>query len=161
MDADLDRSLQRYRNALDCLRSREPALANFGLLRTLAAVLIADSVRQLQNAGQRQSVYGEAALAYMKENLANSLTLKDIAEHLGYSESRTFMLIKEYAGQSPVDFLLRLRIQAAEEMLTTSPCSISDVAFTCGFNSSQYFSRIFRKYTGSTPTDYRRKNEMT
>jgi transcriptional regulator GlxA family with amidase domain len=71
-----------------------------------------------------------------------------------------FQLFKQNTGLTPNDYLQRLRIAKARELLTTTSQSVTEIAFAAGFASSQYFSRVFRKYTGQMPSEYRRRHRQ-
>lgn len=71
------------------------------------------------------------------------------------SRARMFHLFKDTTGMTPNDYLQRLRVERAKSALATTPQSVTDIALGCGFSSSQYFSTVFRKYTGSTPSEFR------
>ncbi|WP_437231204.1 helix-turn-helix transcriptional regulator [Planctomicrobium sp. SH661] len=59
----------------------------------------------------------------------------------------------------PNDFLQRLRIKQAQTDLLETDLSITEIAFNNGFSTSQYFSTVFRKYTGDTPARFRKRRE--
>ena len=74
----------------------------------------------------------------------------------GLGRTRLSQLIKERTGDSPIIYLNRLRIRKAQELLRETGQSITEIAFACGFQSSQYFARTFKHLTGGrTPRDYR------
>jgi YesN/AraC family two-component response regulator len=68
------------------------------------------------------------------------------------------MFLKE-TGLSPTEYMNNLRIEKAKKLLTdnSQESSISDIAEQCGIKDPFYFSRIFKKFTGDTPSEYRRK----
>lgn len=116
--------------------SAMPSPASGANLRAQASELIIDGVCQLWGKGENaDEIYGEAAIAYIKENICEPLSVPVIAAHLGF-RSRVYTLFRKYTGQTPVDYIVRLRIKAAERMLITEKLSISDIAFKSGFNSS-------------------------
>lgn len=58
---------------------------------------------------------------------------------------------------APIEYLLNCRVEAARRLLRTEPGrSISDIGFECGFQSSQYFTTVFRRRTGLSPREFRR-----
>jgi transcriptional regulator GlxA family with amidase domain len=59
-------------------------------------------------------------------------------------------------GCTPMEYLLRLRIERAKSLLRETDMKIIDIAMACGIGSSQYFANIFRQSTGVTPSSYRR-----
>ena len=83
------------------------------------------------------------------------MRIPDLVRHLGFSRARVFQLFKSELGLTPNDCLQRIRIEKATEMHKDPSRSITEVALATGFNSSQYFSTAFRRYTGGSPTDRR------
>ena len=83
--------------------------------------------------------------------------LADLAAEAHMSESSLLATFKEATGQSPIDYLIHLRIQHAAELLCHGGRSISEVAYSVGFEDSNYFSRQFRKTMQTSPREYRRR----
>ena len=81
-----------------------------------------------------------------------------MAEILGVGQTSLNLLIKKETGFSPGQYLIHLRINAAREMLIRSDQSITEIAFACGFCSSQHFSNTFRQKTGYSPSEFVREN---
>ncbi len=96
------------------------------------------------------------ARAYMKENITSSIAVDDIAAACGLSESQFARRFKKTVGVTPADYLQRLRIEKACNILRETSDSITEVAFSLGFSSSQYFSTVFKRYTGITPYNYKK-----
>ena len=71
------------------------------------------------------------------------------------SETSFRRKFKETYGVSPIDYLLRIRTEQAEDFLLHSQLSIAEISLMCGFNDPGYFCRTFKKQTGVTPTKYR------
>lgn len=72
------------------------------------------------------------------------------------SRSNFMRVFRRATGQTPIDYLIRLRIQKAMELLTGSDLPVTEVALAIGFEDSNYFTRQFRKATGETPTAFRK-----
>ena len=92
----------------------------------------------------------------MDSNLCASLHLSDPARAAGMSErslSRNFHAI---VGQSPIEYLLNMRPQRAEELLLLSPAPIAQIGYEVGFADANYFTRQFRNCTGF-PREFRKK----
>lgn len=84
-------------------------------------------------------------------------TLDSMAEHCGLRRSRFAHYTREISGLTPVEFLTACRIAAARRALREEPARpVTDIAFGCGFQSSQYFANVFRRLTGIPPGAYRR-----
>ncbi len=81
--------------------------------------------------------------------------IEDVARRLGYGKSRLYSLFTHEIGMAPNDYRQRLRIKRCCERLTKTSDSITAIGIESGFQSSQYFSRVFKKYVGLTPSDYR------
>jgi AraC family L-rhamnose operon regulatory protein RhaS len=85
-------------------------------------------------------------------------SLSDMAEFVGLSPAHFVVAFKRETGLTPLELVTRIRIDAAAERLTGEPrVAITDVALDLGFSSAQYFSIVFRKQKGCTPTDWRKK----
>ena len=96
-------------------------------------------------------------LHFMDSHLDTSLHLADLARAAGMSErslSRSFHMT---LGQSPIEYLLNVRLQRAEELLLAGPTAISQIAFEVGFRDANYFTRQFRRRHGLSPRQYRKQ----
>ncbi|MDD6212624.1 MAG: helix-turn-helix domain-containing protein [Clostridiales bacterium] len=103
-------------------------------------------------------VHVENAKRYIQQHYQNSdLGVQDVAEYLHLNMNYFSEIFNERAGESFSSYLNRLRIENACQLLTETTMSVKDVGFKCGFNTVQHFNRMFKKYTGVTPTKYREK----
>ena len=101
------------------------------------------------------SVISEAKL-YMSQNYSNAnLMLQDVAKAVNMSKSRFSTVFSQTTGQSFTEYLIYLRLGKAKELLKTSNLKSSQIATEIGYNDSHYFSYIFKKNVGMTPSDYR------
>ncbi|MDE7378209.1 MAG: AraC family transcriptional regulator [Paraprevotella sp.] len=101
----------------------------------------------------------DATVHYMKENLEKKLTVKDIAEHIGYSVSRFSAMFKSTTGYSPVDYFNRLKIQRACYLLDCADMRVNQVCYKIGISDCYYFSRLFSKVMGMSPKKYKQKKK--
>lgn len=95
------------------------------------------------------------AVAYMENNFQEPINLKNLADKSGLSVRHFTRVFNEYYKTTPINYLLRLRIQYACLLLRKSNCKISDIAYKSGFEDSNYFTRQFKKIMGFSPKDYR------
>lgn len=98
-----------------------------------------------------------AAAAYIKEFYQDNITLSDIADKIHVSRNECCRCFKRVLGISPVDYLIRLRIYHAARIIYKDPTaydSISDIAFSVGFNSASYFNKMFKRYLQCTPSEF-------
>lgn len=95
-------------------------------------------------------------LAEMRKNIVSRWDLEKMAKKCGLSVSSFRQQFKALTGQSPVAWLLEVRLKKAAQLLKNSTMSISDVCLECGFTDGNYFSRQFAKYQGVSPREYRK-----
>jgi AraC-like DNA-binding protein len=92
------------------------------------------------------------------EGLDKPAIPKMIAEKTGIGYSLFRKEFKRYTGFSPVQYQIQLRIQKSKNLLSTTNLPVKEIAHQLGFESNNYFSRIFRQKTGMTPSDFRLRN---
>jgi AraC-like DNA-binding protein len=97
----------------------------------------------------------EAAVAYMKNHLRESVTLEELAGAAGFSPSHLHYLFRKYSDYAPVEYFLRMKIQAAAKDIFFSGLAIRKIAESYGIEDPYYFSRLFKKITGLSPLQYR------
>lgn len=95
------------------------------------------------------------AIDYLRANFAGEFSVGDLAEMCYMSESRFYSRFKATTGTTPVEYRTRLCVRAAERELISTDLSVEQISDRAGFSTAIYFRRIFRKYTGLTPTEYR------
>lgn len=88
-----------------------------------------------------------------------AITLKDLAEEAFISPNYLCRRFKEVTGTSPLQYLAKLRMDKAAELLLNSPLSVSEIAERVGFSDSRYFSKQFKRWKGQTPQDFRRHHQ--
>jgi len=98
------------------------------------------------------------AAAFMETSFADSIAISDVIEKSHYSQRHFIRLFSAAYGMTPQRYLLDVRIRHASAMLKESVLPVTEVALRCGFDDSNYFSRVFRKYTGRSPSEYRTQN---
>lgn len=96
------------------------------------------------------------AIEYMNENFAENITVRQLAEVSHVSKSYFMRRFKEAAGMGAIEYLSRLRIKKACEILSETDKTSSETAAECGFGNLSNFNRQFRAVVGCTPREYRR-----
>lgn len=99
-------------------------------------------------------------LEYIHEHYAEPVTLEDIAKAAGISGRECTRNFQNGIRMSPVAYLIKYRIEKAQEMLCMNDQSVTEVGLRTGFNDSSYFARMFKRYTGETPKKYQQKQSM-
>ncbi len=139
--------------------SRGTAANRLAAMGCLARV-IAEVARPRDPAAQppqavREDARLRAALERMASGLEGPLTVRDCARAAGMSPTRFAHRFREHTGYAPMDYLKRLRIEHARQLLLDAALSIHAVAERCGFSDPFHFSRVFRAIDGIPPSQYR------
>ena len=90
-------------------------------------------------------------LAYIYDHYDQDITLADISSAASISRSEAGRCFSSYLGSTPVDYLIRFRLQKAYSLLSEEHMTIAEAGQRCGFHSVSYFSRKFKEYFGCTP----------
>lgn len=149
-------------NLLRCFMLESNQGGNEPLLDGLAGVIAHLTARSI-TAETRQSIplYDrfevDRAIVYMNSRIAEKITVEDVAEQVGFSAGHFSKVFKAVTGETPIDFLGMLRLQKARCMLMNDKHSITDIALSCGFSSSSYFSSCFLEKYRMTPSLYRKQ----
>jgi len=91
----------------------------------------------------------------LSSNCGQQWTLAAMAEHCGIRRTQLCKIFHKLTVSTPMEFLARIRVEHAKTLLRRSDEKIIDIAFQCGFSSSQYFANSFKQATGVTPSVYR------
>lgn len=94
-------------------------------------------------------------LHFIEENYRNRITLDDMAEKLHANRSYLSRLYKERKGINLFDDILRMRIEKAKEYMENTDWKIYEISEAVGFDDTGYFSRVFKKYSGMSPKEYK------
>ena len=97
----------------------------------------------------------EAAMAYLRNHYTEDISLSSVSERVGVTPNYLGRLFLQLQGGTFTDALNRLRICQAKALLEDPAYRIHEVATLCGFFNAGYFFRVFKKYEGCTPTEYR------
>lgn len=97
----------------------------------------------------------KCVISFMEENYASELTLDMLSVAAGCNPQYLCRFFKEIAGCSPIQYLIRYRIQQAKHLMTHTTKTILEISLECGFNNFSYFIRQFKKQTGQTPGEFR------
>ncbi|MDF2485371.1 MAG: hypothetical protein K0R46_1539 [Herbinix sp.] len=96
----------------------------------------------------------KATKEYLENHYDQDISLEDVAEQVNISPQYFSKLIKKTTGYNFIDWLSMLRVKKAKELLTNSNLTVKEVCFMVGYKDPNYFSRIFKKRIGITPSEY-------
>jgi len=127
--------------------------------RWIAGLCLVELVRCLTRGGENWHPTVPPAvgrfLDQLKAHPEEPWTLAEMAARCGLGRTQFAKLIRRATGDTPMEHLQRLRIERAKELLRDPRFGITSVAMECGFSTSQHFARVFRRFAGMTPGDFR------
>ena len=128
--------------------------------QALAVALVNGYAVHHRSLGMYRGGLGPARLRRVKEfvhaKMEDELSLRELAQSVGLSTPHFSEMFRKSTGETPHQFVLRLRVERAKEMLRLAESRVLDVAIACGFKTQQHFARVFRQLCGTSPTEYRR-----
>ncbi|MEW6357832.1 MAG: AraC family transcriptional regulator [Planctomycetota bacterium] len=157
-NADVRRCFQRIARAVEADEGGD--MSRLPLHLNELFVLVLEMFRQreipLDESLQSSRRTVELFLADVRRNFAEPWTLKDMARQCGLGMTRFVHYCKQITNMTPMQHLSRCRVEQASKLLQERPrMSVTDVAFDCGFSSSQYFATVFRQHVGCSPRAFR------
>ncbi len=126
----------------------------------LDGVIRSSATRKKTPGGQLQDFYMQEAVAYMEHNFQRELTVAEIADACKLNRSYFSKLFRENMGCPPQEFLIRLRLSKAAEMMRTTSQPIGEIAVLCGYPNQLHFSHAFKKRYGLPPREWRSQERL-
>ena len=105
--------------------------------------------------GMEQTNRLRSMIAYINQHYPERITLAEIAKIAGVSEREASRCFKKTIGQSPMEYLIKYRLNQSKKLLLETNMTITAICQQCGFSDSAYFGKVFRKSYGMTPSEYR------
>lgn len=149
-----DNSIQQSLLDIYDARGNKPAndMSMIGRLYLFLSKLI--DLNTVREESDVTSIYIENALKYIQYNYSHSIDITNIADSIGISRSHLYRVFIKHLGLSPNDYLTQYRINRACSLLRNSDLSISNIANSVGYDDPLYFSRVFKKVKGVSPSMY-------
>ena len=116
--------------------------------------------RLLNQEGQMEEGIVSQAKAYIHEHLTENISVASIASELYVTPNYFSRLFKSVTGEGCNDYIVRKRIEKAQNMLVSTNMKAGKIAVIVGYNDANYFSLAFKKHTGYSPTQYRERMRM-
>ena len=133
------------------------------LLTILMRHLLISIHRELQKKRKLSDVYldneMDMAAQYFSNNYSNKINIEEYAQSRGMSISWFIRSFKKYTGTTPMQYIVSARIANAQLLLETTQYSVSEISRIVGYDNPLYFSRLFHKTKGFSPSEYRKKIE--
>ncbi len=92
----------------------------------------------------------------VQENLAGSLSVPFLCSRLRLSHNEIYAICKEYFASTPAEYIKKSRLAYAKRLLCETDLPIFEIAIRCGIPDYNYFSKVFKKSIGQSPSDYRK-----
>jgi AraC-like DNA-binding protein len=130
------------------------------LLHELILWVVRDHASSMLNPPRRLVQYSppiQAAVTWLDKHVGESVIMEHAANAAGLSESHFRRWFQKEVGFNPSEYMMYKRIEIAKDKLREGHLSVTDIAMELGFNTPAYFTAVFRKRTGLTPTEYRRE----
>ncbi|OBZ13281.1 MULTISPECIES: response regulator [Bacillales] len=128
------------------------------LLSVIRQVTNAVSEKSMDKKKQSERSMTEAK-AFLDRNLYRDLSVEETATHVGLSTSYFSLLFKQTFGETFIEYVTRQRMERAKAMLADTPKSVAQIAKEVGYAERRYFTKVFMKYTGENPTDFRSRRQ--
>jgi AraC-like DNA-binding protein len=103
-----------------------------------------------------RAVIVNSLMQYMNENYMNQISLETISKKIYLSPAYISKVFKEETGETPINYLIKIRLSKAREMLMTGGLSVKSVARAVGYDDAYYFSKLYKKYHGIAPSRVRK-----
>lgn len=158
-DASINESVHRMVSLFtDGSRARN-VLTNLALKELIVRVLQTEARTLLLNGCDNPNLDHRLthAIRYVREHLHEDIPMDLLCRKANMSKANFFRQFKIHFGITPTDFINRERIQRAKQMLAQPDKSVTDAAYSAGFNNLNYFIKVFKKMVGQTPTDFKKR----
>lgn len=123
-------------------------------LYSLLAFLVEENIGRLPEEKYSSINDVQQACDFIADNYASNISVVDIADHLNICRSHLFRLFKQHLSISPQQYLIEFRVRSACTLMANANMSVKDVALSVGFKDPLYFSTLFKRVTGKTPSEY-------
>lgn len=131
------------------------------MVESICTQLVFQLIRDLQSfspAGKagRENQYIRAAIELMENHYASDISINDICSLIYLSPCHFKRVFKEHTGQTPYQYLMRIRIEKSRELLKNTHEPVEEVARRCGFVNAGHFATVFKRFFKLSPTEFRK-----
>ena len=98
------------------------------------------------------------AIGYIQDNYKEKIYIRDLADLIGMNEQYFCRFFKKAIGRSPIEYVNEYRIKKARHYLEETDLTVMEICLECGYNNLGNFLREFRRYTDTTPLQYRKRS---
>ncbi|MBR5586362.1 MAG: helix-turn-helix domain-containing protein [Clostridia bacterium] len=156
-DGRINKAAQKLITVHEIDDGKKFILMQAAAIEFIAELIYGDMPVSLSETQGKNSRAARELIKYMTDNYTN-VTLENLSEYIGYSKTHICRIFKEKIGKSFSEILTDIRISRAKYIMLNSNMSMKEIAFKTGYDSAEYFQRLFKKKTGTTPGEYRNEN---
>ena len=150
--------IELLQNIAKCFFENEKRYDNAMMESGIANIVLSGVKKNEDTVSARD--YIERAEAYIEANLSRHIKVEQIADELKISRGYLRNLFYKSRGTSPQEYLMKKRMDKAKELLSSRNLPVASVAASVGYDDALGFSRMFKRYCGVSPSEYRRDNAM-
>ena len=110
---------------------------------------------------QRPVIKGSEIAEYLQRHYQEKITLESLSNEFHYGKNQIINIFKEGFAQTPIDYLNKVRIQKTMYLLEVTSNTVESIAEACGFQNYSHFYRLFVRYNGIAPTQWRHNRRVT
>ncbi len=143
-----------------------PTLGGEQLIKNILEMLLIDLMRSLTETEYGNEVFlqesviidklTEEIISFLNDNLYSNLCVGDVAKFTNYSKAYIFRQFKKATGKGVMEYYLELKIKEAKRLLKENKLTVKEISDKLCFDTPNYFSKVFKKATGKTPTAYKK-----
>ncbi|MDF2787630.1 MAG: DNA-binding response regulator [Neobacillus sp.] len=148
---ELDHAKYSYFKAIEDAQNTKEVIAQLNKFINEAKQCIFSSENQIDNINLKR------LLEFIKEHYAEPITLTEVAKHFHFNPSYLSSYFSTHKGEGFIEYLNRVRIEEASKLLVEGRANISEISGMVGYSDHSYFCKVFKKITGLSPSQYRRK----
>ncbi|MBW7474754.1 response regulator [Paenibacillus oenotherae] len=117
---------------------------------------VASALHRIREEREQQTLSVlDRAKAFIEERFTEDLSLEEVADYVHLNPYYLSKILKQQFGETFIDLLTRLRIDKAKGLIASKSLSLKEICFEVGYKDPNYFSRVFKRVTGITPSEYR------
>ncbi|MEH7010876.1 response regulator transcription factor [Neobacillus niacini] len=148
---ELDHAKYSYFKSIEEAQNAKEVIDQLNKFITEAKQCIFSSQNHLDNQNMKK------LLEFIKDHYAEPLTLTDVAKHFHFNPSYLSSYFSTHNGEGFIEYINRIRIEEASKFLVEGRATISEISGMVGYSDHSYFCKVFKKITGLSPSQYRRK----
>ncbi len=127
------------------------------LLYQFLSLLVEEAnIDELNSNNEMKLTYIKEAITFIEKNYSRKITIQELADYIGLDRSYLYSVFQDALEQSPQEYLINFRLNKACELMNNKKLNIGDISRSIGYNDPLYFSKVFKKVKGLTPTAFRK-----